>query len=163
MGFDFVTAVCLFQSGGDPPCFISGVCVPCPSRVVFAYPQGYPEGFRPILLGMASREARLAQKLLAEVKLTHVPGLKQKCTELGLTRRTLQEYHRDKTADCLAAVEEVLRGDFGADFAAAIVRPKTHGNCQAKRPRLADLAQRADGSWTVSGTVSRCTQRKLRS
>ena len=120
--------------------------------VVFAYPKGYPEGFRPIRLGMASREARLAQKLLAELKLTHVPGLKQKCTELGLTRRTLQEYHRDKTADCLAAVEEVLRGDFGAEIAAAIVRPKTHGNCQAKRPRLADLAQRADGSWTVSGT-----------
>ena len=52
--------------------------------VVFAYPKGYPEGFWPIRLGMASREARLAQKLLAELNLTHVPGLKQKCTELGL-------------------------------------------------------------------------------
>ena len=112
----------------------------------------YPKVFWGIRLGMSSPEARLAQKLLAGLKLTHVPGLKQKCTELGLTRGTLQEWHREKKAAYLAAVEEALRGDFGAEIAAAIVIPKTHGNCHAKRPRLADLAQGADGSCTLSGT-----------
>ena len=72
---------------------------------------------------------------------------KQKCIELGLARRQLQEFHREKKADILAAVEEALRGDFGDEIAAAIVSPKT-GNCHTKRPRLADLARGADGSCT---------------
>ena len=73
---------------------------------------------------------------------------KQKCIELGLARRQLQEFHREKKADILAAVEEALRGDFGDEIAAAIVSPKTYGNCHTKRPRLADLPQGAEGSCT---------------
>ena len=94
--------------------------------------------------------AVLAEKLLGDLCLTHVPGLKKKCMELGLSRRQVQTLHREKDAASLAAVEEALRGDFGREIAAAVVSPKTHGNCQEKRPRLADLAPGADGSFKAA-------------
>ena len=43
-------------------------------------------------------EARLAHKLLDDLNLTHVHGLRQRFTELGLSRRQLQKLQKEKNA-----------------------------------------------------------------